>query len=343
MSAKRPPVKDPFDQALSDAVVLLRELPRERKSVAAARSRFNQFKATHGGVPCDLLVDQPPGSHEADYDLMLGAPDGGTVALSWRAEDGVPWTVKYSDHWAANYVLSVNDNHTSIQSALIYLSTKLQRTPNLMEDLTHRSLIHEEIEANPAEASEAEIQKAVDDFRASQGLYSAAETRLWLEKMHLNMDALRELVTFNVQYRKLKKRLTAEKIRPHFKAHRQDFDRLTLIQVWAPTLAVANAVIKAGAKSDLWAAIQSRDALLPLLKTEVTTVFAHELPAAFAGATPKRLLGPERTPQGFWVGELLKRKPARLDAPTQARIEDLLFQGWLAERRQQGKIQWHWL
>jgi hypothetical protein len=100
---------------------------------------------------------------------------------------------------------------------------------------------------------------------------------------------------------------------------------------------------KAGHRSDLWTAIHTKDSPLPPLKGELATVFARELPPAFAGASPNAIIGPERSPHGYWVGELQKRKGARLDARTRNSIEDLLFQEWLAERRKQATVRWHWL
>jgi len=99
-----------FQKTLYDVVLLLKELPRQRSLSESARTRFKRFEKAHRGVRCNLRVDHPPGSNGVDYDILLGAPDGGTVAVSWRADEGVPWAVQYSDHWAANYVLTVNKN-----------------------------------------------------------------------------------------------------------------------------------------------------------------------------------------------------------------------------------------
>jgi len=117
--------------ALAEALALLRELPRRRHGKRDARARFEQFKVAHPGLPCRLLIDERPGSDELDVDILLTIADAGTVALSWHADDGVPWTAHYADHWAANFVLTVDGLSTTIQSALLYLSARLQRRPDL--------------------------------------------------------------------------------------------------------------------------------------------------------------------------------------------------------------------
>lgn len=332
-----------FQKTLSDVVSLLNELPRQRSSVESAHARFKRFQEAHRGVRCDLLVDQPPGSNEADYDILLGAPDGGTVAVSWRPDQGVPWTVQYSDHWAANYVLIVNKHRTSIQSALIYLRTVLNRKPDLMNDLINKVLIQEAIDESPPAVSNKETEKAVDDFRLSHGLYSAAATRLWLDEMSLTMAALRELAAGNVSARKIKKRVTADKVRPYFDAHRKDFDVLTIFRVQTPSKTVAVAITKGARPSGLWMALHKKGSLLSTPNGQLATKHARELPPSFASASPNMIIGPERSPEGYWVGQVLQRRAARFDSSTRARIEDLLFEDWLAERKKQSTIRWHWI
>lgn len=336
-------MKTSLEQALSDAVILLRELPRQRSAVETAHARFRRFQNAHRGVRCDLLVDHPPASDKADYDILLGAPEGGAVAVSWRPDEGVPWSVEYADHWAANFILTVNELNLSIQSALIYLNTALNRRPSLMEDLINKLLIQEAMSESPPDVSKREIEKAVDNFRIGQGLYRAADTRQWLEKMSLTMEALRELAAHNVRASKLKKRVTADRVRPYFDTHRGAFDLFTIFRVQVSSQTAAAALTKAGRRSDLWTTIQKNGSRLPAPSGQLTTLFARELPPAFASASPGTIIGPERSPEGYWVGQLLQRKAASLDDRTSAGIEDLLFQDWLAERRKKATVRWHWL
>ena len=332
-----------FEQTLTDAVALLRQLPRDRKLAEDVRARFQRFRAAHRGVRCDLLVDQPPGSNQADYDILLGAPDGGTVAVSWRRDDGVPWTVQYADHWAANYVLSVGDLHTSIQSALIYLNVVLNRQPNLMKDLVDKSLVQQAIRESPPRVSDKEIQRAVDSFRASHGLHRASDTRRWLEEMNLTTEALRELAAYNVRAANLKKRVTARRLRPYFEAHRQDLDVLTVFRVQASSRAAAAKLAQNAKRGGLWAALQKRGSPASTVKGQLATLHACELPSPFAGLSAHAIAGPYRSDGEYWVGQVLQKKAARFDAVTRAKIEDLLFDDWLAEQRKRASLRWHWI
>jgi hypothetical protein len=44
-----------------------------------------------------------------------------------------------------------------------------------------------------------------------------------------------------------------------------------------------------------------------------------------------------------WVAEVLNRRPAQFDAPTRAAVRDLLFGEWLAVRRAEATVRWHWM
>jgi putative peptide maturation system protein len=192
-----------FDRALAEAASLLRELPRHRHAITTARQRFRQFTVAHPDTPARLLANARPGCDDTEYDILLIAPDGGTIAVSWHPDQGIPWTALYADHWAANFILTVNGANTSIQSALLYLNRVLNRRPDMMADLVARALTGAAVEASPPPLEEAEIDKAVDEFRIN-GLFSGAETQKWLDEMQLTMEALRSLVSRNLQVRKLR-------------------------------------------------------------------------------------------------------------------------------------------
>jgi len=334
---------DSFAEILSGAVALLRVLPRDRKSLDKARASFRLFRDSLNGIHCDLLADHPPASDKVDYDILIGTPDGGTVVVSWQPDEGVPLTVQHADHWAANYVLTVNERHTSIQSALVYLNTFLHRRPHLMEELINGSLILQEIEASPPEVSEAEIKKAINDYRIGMGLSSAAATREWLAAMGLTAAGLRELVEPGLKARKLKERLTADQVRPWFRSHRSLFEMLTVFRVHTKSKALAAALARGARRSDLWTAVRTVASQLPKPEGRLTTMHACEFPESLAGASERAIAGPESEPGGHWVGQLIKRAPARLDRATRMKIQDTLFRTWLAERRQQSSIRWHWM
>jgi putative peptide maturation system protein len=332
-----------LEQALADALALLRELPRHRHGERPARARFEQFKASHPGLPCRLLIEARPGSDDLDYDILLTIAGAGAVALSWHPDHGIPWTARYADHWAANFVLTINGRSTTIQSALLYLSARLQRRPDLMRDLVDRALFFAAIEDAPPEIGEAELEAAVDTFRARQRLYSGAAMQQWLDDMQLTMETLQELVAQSLQLEKFKNTLVADQLRPHFDAHRRDFDRLTVMRLETMMRASARRVAATWRRSGTCPVLDGRQAPPRDASGRLETFFACDLPAAFAGAKEGSVIGPVDGGGTFWVGQVLGRHAARYDGATRERIQDLIIDAWLTGQRSKATIRWHWV
>jgi putative peptide maturation system protein len=336
-------VKGAFERALADAVTLLRELPRHRHAERAARSRFEQFKAAHAGLPCRLLVHTKPGSENLDFDILLTIQDTGSVALSWHPDDGVPWIALVADHWAANYVLTVNGASTSIQSALLYLSARLQRRPDLMRDLVDRSLIFAAIGDTSPEVADAELEAALDAFRRGQGLFSGVAMQRWLDEMHLTMETLEELVAQSLQLEKFKDATVAAQVRPYFRAHRRDFDHLTVVRLEGMTGPFAQRVAKAWRRSKICPIFSARERSSEALSGRIDTLFACDLSSDFVGKPIGSVVGPVSSLGKFSVGQITRVEPARFDRVTRERIKSLLFESWLAGQRSKAVIRWHWI
>ena len=76
---------------------------------------------------------------------------------------------------------------------------------------------------------------------------------------------------------------------------------------------------------------------------QLETMYACDFPPTLSSAAAGTIIGPEAEPGGYWVGQVLARRAARLDRATRTNIEDILFRDWLAERRKEAAIRWHWM
>jgi putative peptide maturation system protein len=320
------------ERALLAAARLLRELPRGRQMHGAARGRFAEFARGHAGARPQLVGNLLPGGDGYEFDLLLGLGGEGTLALSWHPEDGVPWTPKYSDHWAVNYVLTVNGQSTTIQSALLYLGTLLKRRPDLMTDLVNRSLVQAAMESEVIVIEEARTERAVELFRRGQGLEKAEDMRRWLQQTGLTLEAVYELVEETLRVEEFRKRLVAGKAAPWFAQHKADFERITVLEVEAATPAAARRLAAAARRGGLGDTAAKAEA--QLLATRSWRCHAHELAG---GADDGVHL------EGRVLRQVIRREPAKLDAATCGHIEGLLYQRWLAQARAQAQVQWHWM
>ena len=333
-----------MDRALSAAAELLQRLPRGRHETRQARELFAGLKTSHPDLLPQLVAHPVPASDTVDYDVLLTRAGAGTLSLTWRADDGVPWAPEHADHWAANFVLSVDAFSVSIQSALLYLNGLMSQRPRVMERLVNRTLFDIAIAGEDIEVSDREVEAAVDAFRSTQGLFTGAATQQWLDERQLSMDALREMVRDTAIARKFKKGLTRDRIAPYFRAHRAEFDRVRVLRVENLPASSAQQFAEAWRATRVCPALGGSPAVADCT-ARLDTWCATDLAPEFAVAAVGEIVGPvewERDGK-FAVGQVLSREAAVLDANTQARIHELLLDEWVAERRAAATIQWHWV
>lgn len=314
---------------------LLRRLPRDRDRVPDARREVGAFGAAHPGLHPMLAVDRPPASPTVDYDLLLRHPDGGTVALAWRGDAGVPWAIEYSDHWAANYVVSVDGQHVSVQQALLTMRFTGWRSDDLMTDLVDWAIIHHELEASPRDTPEPELQAAADTFRAAHGLFTAEATEAWLRSLGLDLTQFSRMIAGAVETRRLAVRVTGgdTAIDAFYAADPSRADRVGYLELRGPG---------PGGGRGLWARALERLQRGEPVQGTIRQRYAFELPPVLATAAPGQVAGGGAGPD-TWVAEVLSRVPAPLDGPTRRAIQDHLFRQWLARRREEATIRWHWV
>jgi putative peptide maturation system protein len=339
-----------FDESLGAAVALLRELPRGRRDVDEARRRVSAFRAANGPLRADLVVDQPPASTAVDYDLLLDHPEGGTVALSWRRDDdGTPWLVDYSDHWASNFVVSVGETHLTIEQALAALRLRQRHEPGLMEELLREAVIASALASDPPEVTAEELQRAADDFRRANRLFGAEATHRWLASVGLTAESWRALLRGGVQARKLSERVTAGQLESYFAEHRADFDTVRYVRL---SFAGEEEARRAAAEALMGGGLLGRVTAMMADETGAESVQgsfgaepASELPPELAGATPGDLVGPVPDGARYWIAEVVARTPApSLDNErTRRAVQARLFQRWVEEQCASQGVRWHWM
>jgi hypothetical protein len=120
---------------------------------------------------------------------------------------------------------------------------------------------------------------------------------------------------------------------------------LQFFRVETPSEAVASGLVRAAQERGLLAVTQAQVASTGGrdLEGSLLAQHVHELPPALATATPGTVVGPVAPGPRHWAAEIFARQPAQLDAQTHAAIQEKLFREWLAERREQATVRWHWM
>lgn len=333
-----------------EAVALLSELPSQRDGVATARERVAQWRARHPGLRGDLLVHQRPGATRVEYDLLIGVPghDFDTVAMTWVRSGDPPWAVDHADHWAANFVVTVNDTSTTVQEALLYLRTACGSCPDLMETIVEHHLLDDLVEESGTEVSNQELQEGADRFRRAQGLLSAADARAWLVETRLTALQFEELIEENVRREKAKQSLIDARIDAHFQQHRSRFDTLITYEVRARDGEVVELLAARAAHDDglRGAAEQWLREATPAAGSEcaICVSVASQRPSWIRDALVGELRGPLLDAGKWQLAEILSREPATsLAGGTRDAVAEDVFRHWIQDRRKLAHIQWHWM
>jgi putative peptide maturation system protein len=194
-------------------------------------------------------------------------------------------------------------------------------------------LVQQEARRAGLSVTAEELQAAADVFRRGQRLNTAAATQAWLAGRGLSVDDFEAGLEENLLAAKLKRHLSAPQVDEFFSAHRAELERVqfAILLLERDELAreLASQVRDEGrdleevARAHGLAVARSR-----LFRKDL----GRPLAEALAAARPGELVGPVGTPEGFALVKVEARQPAELDVALRRRIEDELFEGWLAGR-----------
>lgn len=330
-----------FDDALTDAISLLTALPVDRSGVEIARRHFEAYRERHRSVPAELALDSEPGRDRVEYDLLLDAPNGGTLALTYRQDHGTPWLADYAEHWAASYVVSVGDANLNIQDALLFLRLAADERADIGDALVDEAIIARELRTRQVVSTPDEEQDAADHFRRRLGLESAAATRDWLSRRGLDARQFQLLISGGVRRRKLQKQVVNGEIESYFAAHAPDFDMLRALRVTVDDETHARAISKAARSSSLLEFVVGPhlgDADVTM-RTERAGSLPPEIRALSIGQSTDPLFDGKK----WYVAQLLERRSASLDAATRFAVDEAVFRAWLDDERRRAVIRWHWI
>ncbi len=333
-----------FDEALRGAIALLRDVPRRRDEVQSAKRQFAAYQEAHPGVSARLAVELPPGEERADYDVLLDAGTG-TLAVSWSADDAMPWLVDHADHWAASHVVTVNGTSLTVEEALQVVRIAGTSYPDLHDLLIRDVLRREAMGGSTAiDVSAEEIQDAADEFRRSNGLHSASATNRWLVERGLSVRSFQRLLRGGVQARKARARLIADRVEPFFRENTRLFDTLTIAMVDCRSPAVLEEIRTASAELGLAEAVLARARRTGAAPTRLTVEDrrAHTLPEELREARLGAIVSSADSGNDRSLHQVIARTPATLDASTRAAVEEYLLRELLDERRRGATITWHW-
>jgi putative peptide maturation system protein len=341
-----------LEEALPAVLSLLTVLPQDEGGRRSAIAEIGRLAARWPELGIDAAVFPDPVRHTVDYDVLFHHPNGGTVALSYAPDDGVPWVLRFAESVEAYKIAKVNEEYITFQTGLLALQLDPQAR-DLFERMVTAAILGQVVEREKIQASSAETQEAMDQFRRAHGLREASATHKWLQERGFDRGDFERLMLRVVSARKLRAHVIAGKTEEYFEDHRAAFDRVTITHVTVSLKQLAeDLAAEAGDHDDLLVCARRRQAAGPSdveamlhcrwrrdLPCEVSAMLTRDSLVGVIG--PLRITGPLDLTTGYDLFQVTAVRPAELDPKTRSAVEEAIFQEWLARERANAHVEWY--
>lgn len=341
-------MSESLQAAVADVLAYLTAITEDGALPRDAQDRLRAVRARHPDAELELVWEREPYDGSLHYDVLVRRDLAATVSISVCRDRALPWPLRGVQRWSDANLLQVNGRMLTMEDAVQFLDVLWNQAP-IMQQMVDTCLIREELEQRPVDITDDELQVAMDGLRRAHRLYCADTTEQWLHDRGLTHAQLERQLAGNLACVKLRKRIAEGRVAGYFEAHRVELETVLVARVECTEEAGAQALVRraAGAAAALLDAAQhnaldtgapAHCELATLRRRDAT----DELGAAAIAATPGDVVGPIRVGPRYGVAGVLARRDACPDEPTRELIEQLLFEEWLAERRQAASITWHW-
>jgi putative peptide maturation system protein len=345
-------MNDPLHNAVADGLEYLRDLQRDGARTDEARARLRKVRGRHPDLAIDLFDEEEAYDGSVHYDVLLRLEGEGTVSLSYCPERATPWPLRGVQRWSDAHLVRVNATLLKVEHAIALMDFIWDQAP-LVEQLVNACLVREELDREPIDLTDAELQEAMNRFRAAKKLFKAEDTRRWLEQHGMSHEALEQYVADDAIMGKLRDRIAGDRVAKYFREHERDFDRVRVARLQIAHEGRAREIaddVRRG-RVDFYAAAERcfgyasdrGDSAGPNLFAVIERCkSAPLLREQLFPAESSQLVGPVPVDSGYALFKVLAKVPARLDARTRDAIKGVLFEEWLADRRRTARIEWNW-
>lgn len=337
-------------QSAVETLECLAALGGEDTAPAKVQQALRRVGRRHPQHRIDLLWERAGPDGGWRYDALVRLPDQRTLSLSVHRDAGRPLPLLGARRWSDGDLLRVNTTVLRVDQAVEKIDRFLDR-PELSQRLVDTCLLQAVLEQEPVEVDHEALQSAMDAFRRSHRLYSAAGARAWLAERRLTQVELEALVAVQAAVAGLRQRVVAGRVQACFEADPARFDTAYLAQLRAPNLDVAQATAAALRRDEVDFFLAAQASFLeaagrgagnePVFRALQRGAGAPAWVQALFAAQPGALIGPFEDDQGATVVRLLGIRQARLDATVRAAIEQQLFDEWLQGLRDAADIEWY--
>jgi len=228
-------------------------------------------------------------------------------------------------------IASLAGSRLTLGGLLKRLRADARLGPLAREALARQYLLDQARSAGLSVTTE-ELQQAANAYRRRAGLHTAADARAWLAQQGLSEEDFEAGLEEDLLAARLRQQPSAG-VEAYYASHQEEYQllRLGLLLVEREDLAweLASQVRDEGLDLEEVA----REHGLPVVHRRLLCRdLGGPLAEALASTQPGELVGPVGTPEGFTLVVIEERRPAELDPALRQRIQDELFDNWLAGR-----------
>ena len=293
-----------------------------------------RLRLRHPGTDLNLTVDVEPYDASASYHVTVREPGGPDWSLARAASGGLPWPLRGVVRSTERDLLRVGERVLQVDEAIACLD-HVWSDERLTERLVSSSLVQRAIEERGLTLDARDLQAAVDAFRRAKGLHSAEATQAWLDRQGLALAGLVELARGSALVARVRREVVAE-------ASAQQLARASerLVNLHVAWTEPADRDTAAAFATDPATVIAAaRDGR----NTGIARWRAEDVPELFAVLLDAPVDQVVRIAEGRIHAVVLARtRAAPNDPDTRRRLEQLIFDAWLAGERSRVQVEWLW-
>lgn len=329
---------------LLEALIALAE---EGVEPQEARARIRELGARHPQAGIELVWEREAYENRTHYDALVDHEGRGTISLAFCPDRGLPWPLRGAQRWSEYELLRVNQTLLRVDEAIDLIDFIWNEEP-LLQRFIDTCLVRETLEKEPIELSDEELQAAMDEFRAARGLHSRETMLAWMKSNGLDLGRLERHLEWETAKARLRRKIAGDRVEDCFARARLSFDVVDVAELMFedPAQASRAAEMLQRGDADFFAlaaeAFVQRRARGNLFTRVTREELAPAAAEALFAAAPGAIVGPLLMKGTSHVYRVLALRPAELDRTTRERIEQKLFDEWLAQQRGSASITWNW-
>jgi putative peptide maturation system protein len=286
--------------------------------------------------------------------LLITDADGSVTTLSWSPPSLLPWPLRGARRVGESDLLSVNGETLTVGDAILHIEGLWDR-PDLLTGLIDACAIRIELEEEPVELTDAQLQESFDAFRRARGLLTRDATEAWMARNHLSPNMFERTVRQEAELAMLRRRIVGDRASVWLQEHPDALDRARIARVVFPSRAEASEFAARVADVHTY---DADDAIryftgelgLAVAAGRGQAEFSEigrgdldgELSSLVLAAKPGTVMAARAGNGGWEVVQVLAVQRAQVDVSAMRMAEQRVFDEWLADRRRSARVEWFW-